>query len=511
MDSRLIISGMLKNTTFIRTQMQDRDDPYHDSKIDFCKFSGTVDALYTFKESYDLTIRGFVGLKYWFETASSFDENLARSIPHKLKKPYQQPRHFDDDILTEAYLHIIKGPLDVRLGKQLVVWGSLELERFTDVVNPLDFRHGTPGVETWEEMKKGLWMIRAVYQTELPGDISIETIFNPGHFQPFRPSIQGSHWGVPTFKEQPFTKKGVGVFAYQQARMLHENDEHRYQSKMWTAGLRLRGRFADIDWTLIWYNSPFTGPRANPNRAPTFISQGIIFPSLKTMLPFIPAPEARLSAIGRENISWAYLPDPTFYPRKVYRHPRYQTFGGTFQTYVDWLHGSIWRVEWYYKKADPLNLGTNADSGEIYGLTRRDVVGAAIQYSDRAAIPWIYNTIGTNKKAEFSLTFARVQILNSKRDIIKQDYYIRRGDGFHEVVSFFFQQAMFNYAWMFTCMGNYYTTSDRWFVVPVLTYTFPGQHWRSEFGMKIYGRKRGYLEGPYNRMDSIIFRLRYEF
>jgi len=229
------------------------------------------------------------------------------------------------------------------------------------------------------------------------------------------------------------------------------------------------------------------------------------------MLPFIPAPEIRRSPVGRDNISWAYLPDPTFYPRKVYRHPRYQTFGGTFQTYVDWLHGSIWRVEWYYKKADPLNLGTNGNSGEIYGLTRRDVVGAAIQYSDRAAIPWIYNTIGTNKKAEFSLTFARVQILDSKRDVIKQDYYIRRGDNFHEVVSFFFQQAMFNYAWMFTCMGNYYTTSDRWFVVPVLTYTFPGQHWRSEFGMKIYGRKRGYLEGPYNRMDSIIFRLRYEF
>ena len=78
-------------------------------------------------------------------------------------------------IITEAYVHFIKGPFEIRAGKQIVVWGETDIKRTADVINPIDLRHGSPGTEDWESIKLGLWMVRGFYQTELPGNLMFET------------------------------------------------------------------------------------------------------------------------------------------------------------------------------------------------------------------------------------------------------------------------------------------------------------------------------------------------
>jgi len=110
-----------------------------------------------------------VGFKYWWQKAQYFDQDYRRSIPHHERKDWAHPRSFQDDVLTETYIDVSTGPWKIRLGKQIVIWGQLDLERVADVVNPIDIRRGPPGVNTWEEVKQGLWMIRLFYQSELPG------------------------------------------------------------------------------------------------------------------------------------------------------------------------------------------------------------------------------------------------------------------------------------------------------------------------------------------------------
>ena len=148
--------------------MTERTKRYHDNNLVFLQTSGLLEALYTVKDDDDMTIRLFGGVKYWWQKAQYFDDKMDRSIYKTDFRSWAHPSDWDEDILTEAYVDIEKGPFEVRLGKQIVVWGSLDLAQVTDVVNPPDFRRGYPGINTWEEIKQGVWMIRAFYQSELP-------------------------------------------------------------------------------------------------------------------------------------------------------------------------------------------------------------------------------------------------------------------------------------------------------------------------------------------------------
>lgn len=91
------------------------------------------------------------------------DEQLKRAIPHRARKEYIATR--DDDFLREAYLDVAGTSWHVRLGKQIVVWGETDIVRTADVVNPLDLRYSLPGIDTWEDIKDGLWMARFFYRS----------------------------------------------------------------------------------------------------------------------------------------------------------------------------------------------------------------------------------------------------------------------------------------------------------------------------------------------------------
>ena len=100
-----------------------------------------------------------------------------------------------DDLITELYADFQSGPLQVMVGKQIVVWGEMNLKQTADVINPLDLRYGSPGTEAWEDIKLGLWMIRALYQTDLPGQLNFEVLFIPGDYEMTRLPVEGTYQG----------------------------------------------------------------------------------------------------------------------------------------------------------------------------------------------------------------------------------------------------------------------------------------------------------------------------
>ena len=66
--------------------------------------------------------------------------------------------------------------------------------RTIDRINPLDLRYTTPGIDPFDEMKLGLWMVRGFYTSDLPGQLVFEGIWTPD-FQRVRTPLEGTAMG----------------------------------------------------------------------------------------------------------------------------------------------------------------------------------------------------------------------------------------------------------------------------------------------------------------------------
>lgn len=498
MDGKLEISGFLKETVYVRTSWDDQwnDKKYHDSRVDFANTSFYFETLYKLKESPELTVNWFNGLKYWYEATTSLDDDLHRAIPHNEIRNYQRPRRFED-ILTESYLDVIKGPLDLRVGKQIVIWGQLDMSKVADVVNPLDLRMGVPGVDSWEEIKKGLWMIRALYQTQLPGNLILEGIINPGFYQHQYLPYEGTHWGCPKeYKSNIFNTNirgsQQGMFDWLQAKW-YRDAPAEWSTDNWELGLRVQGYTFDIDWSVLYWNAKSDNPVSIPSRASAFAFQYV---------------KAGLKSLINNNAV-----DPGDWDGgKIVRYKRYQTFGGTAQTFFPKLHNSVWRLEWYYELDSPFNRGTDSSSSGAYDMVRKDALGVAVQYNDKWDIPWWTQKIGTGRQFDISITYFIDHIFGENRDLVIDNRNHRKNEADMDAFTMFMKQEMFNTTWVFTFNGNYYLRRQSWMAVPCLTYMFPGEHWRADMGLKIYGGgKNDYSRGYYAHKDSVILRLRYEY
>ncbi len=504
-DGKLVLNGWLKNTTYIRTSMYDREmhgpGSNHESPIDFCLNSFVLEALYTVKQDDELTIRLFGGVKFWYNLAYQYDDDLRDSIQHEQRKEAIMPRMWEDYI-SEAYIDFIRGPLQVRLGKQIVIWGQLDVNRVADVVNPLDLRRGVPGVDNWEEIKQGLWMMRAFYQTQIPGNILIEAIFNPGDYKGLLLPYQSTHWGPEYFKNAQFQPgREDGLFSYLHRKWISDmpgfNLGDNYE---W--GFRLRGFFWNIDWTLLFWDARDDGPVADADEVTPFTMQYI----------FAGIDAASSNSAVRQG---------DYTRKRVWKFKRYQTLGGTAQTFVDWLYNSVWRLEWFWEINRPLNLGTGGSSQSVYDETRTDIFGFALQGNWKLYIPWLTKNIGTGKQMDVSVTYFWEKVFDHERDMVLNDRFHRPGDSVADEIVLFVQQHTFNSTFVFTFIGNYWFRAGKWMAVPVVTYTFPERvlngGLRADFGAKVYGGAKHGLNNPsglshtMDHKDALILRLRYEF
>jgi hypothetical protein len=495
-DGKLKLNGFVKESVFYRTQMNDVDKKYYSNSVDYDVTAGLFEALYSFKEDPDFTLRGFVGLKYWWEKATMFNDKLDRYMPERDKRDYERPRDFDDDILTEAYLDYINGPLQIKVGKQIVIWGQLDIQRVADVVNPLDLRKGAPGIDTWEEVKRGIWMIRTLYKTQLPGDLQFEGIFNPGDYRGIEIPYEGTHYGGEHAATNPFNPgPDFGILHWQSQRWRREapgwNLKNNYE-----LGFRVAGYTWDIDWTLLVWNALDDGPAINPEHITPFTLQ-YITAGIKS------------SILGRS----INPPDVSQYPYSVYEYKRYTTFGGTAQTVAKPLWDTVWRFEWYFEKDRPMNLGTDGDKSATYGLTRKNVAGGALQCSKYLKIPWFTESaLANNALTSVSLTYFYEKIFGFNNDLVTDDRNHKAGASSTDQLILFVQQDLMQGTFMFVFTGNYYLRTAKWMAVPSISYVMPGKHWRLDLGYVAYGVGRNdYIGRTTDRKDSIFTRLRYEF
>ena len=498
LDGKLSISGFIKETANIRTAMNDRDKDYNQTRVDFLQTSGLFEMLYTAKDEEDLGINLFVGFKYWWQKAQWFDDEMRESVPHHQRKDWYQPRSFDDDMLTEAYVDVTTGPWKIRVGKQIVIWGQLDLERVADVVNPLDLRRGPPGVNTWEEVKQGLLMIRVFYQSDLPGNLLFETIFNPGDFQNFETPYEGTGNGVPAWKTRfPIAElQEMGIYSWMREKWTRDasgwslNDNYEF-------GFRIRGNTFDIDWTLLYWNA----------RDDTPVSVNFEALNAAAWEYF----QAGLPGGGS-------VPDWNAYP-KIFDFKRYETIGGTAQYYSHKLWDTVWRLEWFYEIGRPLNKTEKGDEGNNAASaywTRRDILGVAIQCNKKWNIPWFTKNVVNNLMLESNITYGWEKVFNHDKELTLASRNYHWKNSTNDVITMFLMQGLRDMSFVFVFTGNYHLRTGKYMAIPSLSYIFPGIHWRADIGYVAFGAARDNKE--WVRTDSsnptgdyLFLRLRYEF
>ena len=86
MDGKLIINGFVKETMFYKTQMYDRDEEWHDNKMDYAVTSALFEALYTVKEQGDLSVKLFGGLKWWWAKETLYDDKRLCDLSQQSKR-----------------------------------------------------------------------------------------------------------------------------------------------------------------------------------------------------------------------------------------------------------------------------------------------------------------------------------------------------------------------------------------------------------------------------------------
>ncbi len=495
-DGKLTISGFAKQQMQVRTEMPAAERQFHSTNVDFFQTSGLFEALYKIRDCPDYSISFFGGVKAWWQESIYYDHKMSNAIPRDERQNWTIPRNFDKDMLTEAYIDIIKGPWQFRLGKQILVWGQLDLERVADVVNPLDIRRGPPGVNTWEEVKQGLWMIRTLYQSELPGSLLFETIINPGDFKPMELPYEGTQPGVAASQVRFFSPQvqKFGIYYWNREKWSRDAPDCWSLRNNWEAGFRVRGNTWDIDWTLLYWNARDDVPVADPDKIGPFTNL-FVTAGLKTMLT------------GK----WVSPQWPSY---KVYYYKRYQTVGGTAQTFFPKLWNTIWRLEWFYEINRPINKATRGDPSAIYGLTKRNVLGIALQCNKSLYIPWFTRSFMANDAMmDASVTYGWEKVFNYDRDLTLDG---RNHDWRHssnDVITGFIMQPLFHQSFVFVFLGNYQLTIQRWQLIPILSYVFPGKHWRGDMGYVAYGgSNHNWVKSssmPNN--DYALLRLRYEF
>lgn len=169
----LEIAGYLKNETALRTAH---------GFDEFMKEANIVqlESEYKFNEH----VQFFTILKWFYDAVYHLEGKYDRDPrwESKTNKKLKYPEKLQ--WLRECYVDVLTNRLDLRLGKQQVVWGTADGVRILDLVNPLDYREWT--LKDYVDSRIPLWMINAEGKLLLNGQLQLLLIpdYEPNYYAP---------------------------------------------------------------------------------------------------------------------------------------------------------------------------------------------------------------------------------------------------------------------------------------------------------------------------------------
>lgn len=259
-NGKLRVNGLLDEYLVFRWHKHSDQKYDYGQALTVWRHRAQTELLFRLYNRSDTIINFYTWLQYYYESGPDINDRLHHAMPAGQRyHDYQTPGWDKDDWINECYLDLNKGPWTVRIGKQKVIWGEMELQRTTDVVNPLDLRYSSPGIDDFDELKIGIWMLRVLYASSLPGDLIFEFIFNPGDYRRLRLGIQGSDRGAPSVPNPELGGTGI-VGAIKE---LKDRSEPGFGVDSMEFGFRVRGlydmkianEYYEWLWTLQYFNA----------------------------------------------------------------------------------------------------------------------------------------------------------------------------------------------------------------------------------------------------------------
>ncbi len=502
----LRVKGSLYEFMIYRTKFNPDEHYYRDTRFGLMRTKGTLELLYKAVENDKLQVNLFGFFQYWREAVPDFDDEYRHSIASDSRKGYQGPFFDQDDWINEAYADIYSGPWNIRLGKQIVFWSEVEMVRTIDRINPLDLRYTTPGIDPWDEMKLGLWMMRGFYNSTLPGQLVFEGIWIPGDFEAVRTPTDGTSMAGGVVKPQgpkgswprPFGQKAL-------SDLLFERSKPAWTLSNSSWALRVRGNspvslFREdylLDWTVSWFHGMDTSPVARTSTLGE--------PSVTNLNP-----KTLNGLMGRNAVSRVFglkLPQAPHY--RLFNYKFFDALGASCQSFVPALD-SVVRGEFSYEIGVPINTTfpkSVEPSGDfITGNSERNQVNVGITIDKPVIIPWFQE----RGWAAFDCSFgwsAQRRLGDVSRRWSSFGWGDRSQNNFSVLI-----KGKFYHEEMRPVMRFFYNTRNWGYGVLACQYA-PGEHMRYEGGyMWLFAKDPSdSSEASSENGDLLYLRIGYEF
>jgi len=147
---------------------------------DWMKLKNIADikANYVFTDN----IEFYSEMKWWYDHAFDIEGRYNQLVNNEQNKSLTMP--VKGEWLRECYLDIFTPRLDMRLGKQQVVWGTADGVRILDMVNPLDYREWT--LKDYPDIRIPLWMLKVESEIISNGFLQFLAIpdYEPNYYAP---------------------------------------------------------------------------------------------------------------------------------------------------------------------------------------------------------------------------------------------------------------------------------------------------------------------------------------
>ncbi len=219
-------------------------DPGDVSKL---KTIGWLEGKYTFSDAVNLRL----ATRGWYDAVFNATDRYPLNVER------DQKTEFD---LRETLLSISKGDLDVRLGRQQIVWGEAISTFITDIVNPRDFREFI--LPDFSELRIPIWALDFTYRLG-PG-VNFEGVWTPDTRINKLPK-QGAEF---QFAPIPFRFRNPVV------RLPDNPDEFSLTRS--EGGFRLSALVSGWDASLIYYDQADKTPVFRQLRAPQSFGPDVI-------------------------------------------------------------------------------------------------------------------------------------------------------------------------------------------------------------------------------------------
>lgn len=444
----LELAGYLKNETALRIA-HGFDEFMKEANI------VNLEGEYTFNDNvkFFTILRWFYDAVYKLENAYDDDPKWESKTNKKLKYPEKM------QWLRECYLDVLTDKVDLRLGKQQVVWGAADGVRILDIVNPLDYREWT--LKDYVDSRIPLWMVNAEASIVDNGQLQLLLVpdYAPNYYPP-----AGAPFTLRTVRlgaEQVKSLEAIGVTL----STVDEKPAHTFRNTK--VGLRWRNIIEGhaLEYTLNYLH--------------TYDFASYVY------------------GLKRIGAQWEI-------PRRA---EQIEVFGGTFsKTITEGImipglaKGWTLRGEFAYIKGGAMNYGTD-----------RTIVGAADVN--------MYNyVLGFDKNFwtnwQFSTQFIQM-ITKPESPFDKRLYTLLNGatrgplDEVETIVTLMLATDFMHERLKPQVLILYGDDND-WRISPKLSYEISDQ-WLATLGLHFFEGKEQHLNGQFDKNDEIFCELKYTF